>query len=154
MVRGDEAFPWGYALKQALERKASLWDHKTDLLVRRSARALEPSTPDRAAKGKGKKGKGSSSDFSPPPPALLAVKKEETGKGSEVKRQWVTARYDKNNNTICKKYNDARGCGSTCPMGFQHVCDVVLANGKVCGAKAHNRRSHRVAEHGAPKIGW
>ena len=46
--------------------------------------------------------------------------------------------------TICKRYNDNRGCkGKTCPSGDKHVCDVIKDNGQPCGATKHNRQGHR-----------
>ena len=44
---------------------------------------------------------------------------------------------------ICKKRHDQRGCAANenkCPDRRAHVCDVIKANGEVCGAKDHVRR--------------
>ena len=44
---------------------------------------------------------------------------------------------------ICKPYNDSRGCTPRerdCPIYGKHVCDRLLASGKVCG-KSHSRCS-------------
>ena len=107
--------PWGMALKAAFEKKASLWDHKASLLIKRPRQ--EAPNREHETKGKGKKG-GKQEQAAP---ALINVKKEDgKGKDIEAKRTWVTSRYDRNNQVICKKYNDARGCSSTCPQGLRH----------------------------------
>ena len=50
-------------------------------------------------------------------------------------------------------YNDVRGCRNPCRSSLSHVCDVVLASGKVCGSTTHKRVTHVSATHGEPKKG-
>ena len=46
-----------------------------------------------------------------------------------------------NNNLICKRYNESRGCTLTesdCPIMRSHVCDIDVG-GRACGSKKHSR---------------
>ena len=78
--------------------------------------------------------RNSSVDMSSPP----AAKKQ--------KRMFTAKVLD--GKTICKPYNDARGCQERCPFpNSVHACDVLVGstdgkNGKVCGSKQHSRLGH------------
>ena len=63
----------------------------------------------------------------------------------------VTANESEKGTSICKKFNDRRGCTWPCKQGKAHTCDVVLQNGRVCN-KSHARFEHDNSKHGVPQI--
>jgi len=150
LARGEEVMPWGKALSTVIKEHSSIWDHKADLLVkRRAALSLTPGPGNGRQRQQPRGGPPAIEDASG---NLMRVKKE--GKDSEWKKGWATARYDQANNTICKAWNDTRGCKKDCPKHFVHVCDILLSTNKLCGSKQHNRLNHKVADHGMPKKGY
>ena len=52
-----------------------------------------------------------------------------------------TTKYSSNGKTICKGYNDARGCQNPA-CAFVHCCDVLMSTNKACSGTTHNRASH------------
>ena len=150
LTRGDKKLPWGLALTQVIKDHSSVWDHKKDLLHKRSSPTYGQNETRAGGQGDGgtgtprkPKGKGKGKDKTTPV-------KEEIRSGPEYKKSWGTAKDTSGGKTICKYWNDSRGCKSWCPRKHEHVCDVLLANGKACGSRGHNRAGHKVAEHGAP----
>ena len=53
-----------------------------------------------------------------------------------------TCKFTEDNKKICKFYNDPRSCTNR-NCADAHVCDIMLATGKACGLKNHNRVSHK-----------
>ena len=151
--------PWGLALVSALEKKASYWDHKANLLVRRARPGdILPRPPKGGGKTREQRQpirlKEAPTVDAPlgsaPPP--MALEDRPTHAKTSVPRTWTTTYYDRHNSLICKRYNDSRGCSSNCPQGYKHVCDLVLkSSGVACGASSHNRLGHNERDHGDVK---
>jgi len=139
-VRGAECLPWGHALTKVLKEEAYEWEHKKVALIPLARARL---TPGPMANGDS----APRSDASGPrePKKARAAQRAD----SDYKRSWKTSKWSADNQEICRKWNDPRGCKHKCPAGFLHICDVVLSSGKVCGAKSHSRIGHKEASHGA-----
>ena len=139
-VRVETHVPWGTALIRATTEHAHIWQDEAHLLVKRRGQEQPRSAPPpvqgsptpKGAKGKGR-GKGESGDLPYPP-----------------KKFWATIRVTKEGGTICKMYNDDRGCKQWCPYKHEHCCDIKLRGGRACGATSHTRRTHDPKSHGAP----
>ena len=75
-----------------------------------------------------------------------------------ARSKWATATKTSDGTEICKNKQDQRGCphGNSkpggCEKGKAHVCDVMLATGKVCASSSHTRPTHDVTKHGMPQI--
>ena len=138
-VRGAEFVPWGHALTKVLKEEAYEWEHKKSVLIPLGRARLTP-------------GPMASSDPAPRGEASgqREAKKPRTAQreASDYKRSWKTSKWNTDNQELCRRWNDVRGCKQKCPAGYVHACDVVLASGKTCGAKSHNRMGHKEAVHG------
>ena len=56
----------------------------------------------------------------------------------------MTVREDKNGKALCKQFQIGKcAFGQRCRFG--HKCDVMMENGKACGAEGHNRIGHHAA---------
>ena len=56
----------------------------------------------------------------------------------------MTVREDKNGKGLCKQFQIGKcAFGQRCRFG--HKCDVMMENGKACGAEGHNRIGHHAA---------
>ena len=147
LARGDEAVPFGQALKIVIDKYGNVWDSKKELLVKRTRRDPDSSGPTGSGKNAG--GKGGKSDNSG-----KGGKNSSSGKSDKAAyRMFEVYAWDKKNNKICRDYNDQRGCANQCPKREVHCCDIVLLNGnQICGSRSHCRTSHNPARDGAPKL--
>lgn len=144
LTRGQEQLTWGKALLQAQRDLASKWAESSSLLVsRRNNNAQRPERPSRPEKP-GRPGKPGGPPGGPPG-------REQPGKPGNGPRA-QTANDTASGASICKKWNDSRGCkGKSCPQGKVHCCDVRLAlGGRACGSKKHSRGQHDAQRDGAP----
>jgi len=140
VVRGSEKLTWGEALELVETKWQYVWDTKKDCLAKkgrpvelRSREAADKSVRDRPVKGKGN-GKG------------------DAGPSKNGWKNFGTVKVDSTGATICKFFNDSRGCKgkNKCPQGRVHCCDVRLAAGGVCGSTSHARVKHNPSQHGVP----
>ena len=118
-----------------VSKHAHVWQDKGHLLAKRRTNIPEPRTPPKLV-----------------PNRDAGRQSDDKRKGGEVlaKRNWATVKTDGNGLTICKMYNDARGCKQWCPNNQAHCCDVQIKGGKGCFAKNHSRNTHDPAKNGAP----
>jgi hypothetical protein len=131
--------PWGPTVIEAMRTKNYIWSETKDLLRRRSS----SSSGGQAQRG-----------MAPPPGelGLRSVPKASSAPPPTAKAKPGTAKTLPDGKIICKKFNDARGCTSTCPSGHSHVCDILISttNGaRACGAR-HSRRKHDAVKDGHP----
>ena len=130
-TRGPGQLLWGRAL-QAAVREADKWAEKRHLLSLRKPPG----------------------NFFSDVPAPPAVPPKGGGKGTGKKgaplpnrRKWKHAHTTSAGATICKRYNDARGCSG---CNTAHVCDVMVKGNRACGQKGHTRMTHDAERHGVP----
>ena len=143
LIRGSEVIPWGQALTRVMKEQVYEWEHKKDILV--PYRVPRPQQlPDARGQQRDQEPK------KPKPNPREGNPKE----GSEHKRNWKTSKYTKDNQEICRRFNDVRGCKQTCPLKFLHVCDCWLEAGRVCANKGHNRMTHKESSSGAVAKTW
>ena len=154
LSRSSSKIPWGKALGSAAAEKADVWRELRDLLHPIShSRPVLPLADDGHPKGpggpkgggKGPKGKNKATTKASAAPAVYLTP------STLPTKQWKTGTYGPDNWTLCKKFNDKRGCkGPRCPDNNKHGCDVVLAkSSQVCGL-GHPRSQHNPSSHGAP----
>jgi hypothetical protein len=168
--RRSEPVPWGLALEQALRENRDLWSdfkhmlrgHRgsgvvrsidsEDLPVPNSVQA--PNTPFVQQHSSPRKSQQQQQGSPSRPNKAASSKGNSKGsgaqKGQATAAMHATATHTGSGSSICKAWNDSRGCGKPCSQGRAHVCDVVLVKGSVCGRSDHNRRGHNPAQHGAP----
>ena len=147
--RGRSKYPWGMALLQALRNTSNAWQ------------LVEKHLKERPPKGKGRNRMPQPyvewppeppghRYANPPPPPPRGPKGRSKGKDKHKNkngnRTLFMTGHESANGPVCKEFNDTRGCtNAACPK--QHVCDVMLASGRICG-KAHKRLEHNDASHG------
>lgn len=140
LCRGPLQCLWGKALLTALNELTAKWGETRHLLVLRRPASLPslprpyPAVPLQKGSGKGTPGKGGGQT------------------GPKGYRKWLTTSQTPAGVTICKNFNDARGCAQSCPKGYAHCCDVVLSTGVSCASRGHKRREHDPAVHGQPSV--
>ena len=147
--RGRLKYPWGLALLQALRNTSNAWQ------------LAEKHLRERPVKGKGRNRnplplvewapEPPQHRFStpPPPPRFSKGLGKSKGKNKDKQRSGRTLFMTGNETSqgqVCKEYNDQRGCANT-NCAKQHVCDVLLTSGRVCG-KQHRRIEHNNQPHG------
>ena len=133
---------WGVALAQAASECKGVWQDNKDMLVRQLGSSS-------LAQG----GRASGNTGAPPWGQARKSSNEQVVQGSAPKSHNTakvgTCTHNSNNQPLCKKYNDSRGCKSSCPDGKVHGCDVRLAkSGQACGSKSHTRKTHDAQKHG------
>ncbi len=136
-------YPAGEALERALEETHQDWRSRHSVIV--DDVPLED-VRKTASSGSGGGGGGGGRDKRPrtdrPSPKETA-KRRNTGKGgSGGTSSEKTVSMIKGGQRLCKPYNDNRGCTSSSCKDL-HECDVRLESGKHCGARDHNRHTHR-----------
>ena len=150
MVRGTNQASWGGALLKVMAEASHLWQDRRELLLPRrfvqpNPQPVNPKQP-AGPKAGVQQPPGQFNAAVPPTPPKVP--------NNEVpsRKRWATAKVTTQNWTICKKYNDGRGCaGKSCADGHAHVCDVILAaTKKPCQQKDHTRATHDAARHGMP----
>jgi hypothetical protein len=121
---------WGSSLVSSMREHSYVWQDNRDLLVRI---------------GGGQYGR----TMSPPKTSRAAA--DSQSKGGSQHRSFVTVNKSQHGGTLCKKFNDRRGCKhKICPDGFVNVCDVKLTKSQyACGRGDHNRLNHDEQKHGA-----
>lgn len=175
-TRRSESVPWGLALEQALRDNRDLWsDFKHLLRGHRGAGEIrsidsEDLPVPHSVQAPGKTSKQLQGSPRRPQHQQQSSQQQQQGsprkaqqqqqqgnskgsggqKGQSTGALHATATHTASGSSICKAWNDARGCSKPCSQGRAHVCDTVLLKGSVCGRSDHNRRGHNPALHGAP----
>ena len=141
LVRGVQKELWGNALLQALKDCSHRWaETRTSLNPR--AKAVRPQLPVNP--------QTPVPPGTPTPPGRPQPLPPPGGPAPSPKK-WKTGSTLMNGASVCKRWNDPRGCAKACPNGKAHVCDIVLASsGRICGRKDHPRTKHEPAKHGMP----
>lgn len=164
--RRSDSVPWGLALEQALRENRDLWsDFKHMLRGHRGSGAVrsidaEDLPVPNSVQAPGASNKQHQQGSPRKPQHQQQDGKAGSGKGGSkgsgsqhgqtTVTMHATATHTGSGSSICKSWNDSRGCSKPCSQGRAHVCDVVLLKGSVCGRSDHNRRGHNPAQHGAP----
>jgi hypothetical protein len=121
--------------------QAALWLHSptslapTPQMFAGSGRLGRVPNPRSSKGGKDKGGKGGKGGSS-----TLSIK-DTPYPGDGGSGRFKTCRTTQDDLAICKPFNDGRGCSHP-KCSYEHVCDVLLPNGKNCG-KGHPRTKHR-----------
>ena len=142
-----DPMPWGKALLYVLKEHSNLRQEQSTLLTAvgrtgkgRGVTLSDEPAVDRQGDGAGSKGAGKKTK----PPAQGGAA---TGATAVSRTKWVTAPA---RDRYCQAFQRKKGCArASCQ--FWHACNVVLENGKVCGAKNHGLAGHDPAVHGQPK---
>jgi hypothetical protein len=139
--RRDNPLVWGAALKAALKEYPVVWSDFSKTLQGAKAASSRDVVAATVLPGV--------QPLAVPPPSAPAQAKS-PGKTREVgveRGKIATVNNTSQGAEICKHCNDSRGCKTPCPRGNAHVCDVLLASGKVC-EKKHTRGQHDESQHG------
>jgi hypothetical protein len=137
LARGSDHTPWGTALTRSLASWAHLWQESRWRLLPKQGGATPRQTP-------------------PPPPPPSSSQSQQPrsnvarASGTGQTKKWATTNAV-DDKTICKPFNDRRGCKSKNCKKY-HCCDVVLEGGKKCASKDHSRKNHDAKKNGAPAI--
>jgi len=155
MARDDPPKPWGKALVDSLG--ADAWQERKDLL--RGSRGSGGGGGGDNNPGKQQPGGGGGKPQGGGPPsgaasstAVLRSASDVAKNSSVSKKRWQTVSTIADGTSVCKPYNDKRGCYSRCPKGEAHCCDIRLASGKPCANRGHTRLQHDEVKHGKPAI--
>ena len=138
-VSDDEKEPWGMCLLRAMRTESRFWQEHKEMLMPLSRGMSGTSTPQERIK------------TTPATPRVPDTPHKTTDTNNAISRKdWATEATTKDGKTICKWFNDQRGCDKVCPKGMANVCDVSV-NGRACGAASHSRKTHDPDKHGRPR---
>ena len=148
-ARCVEKVTFGAALTHVLQTEAAIWLQRDALIHRNSGSRghVQERASEAYASRKGGKSATERQDQgraqphrTPPKPIGMAA--------LVGKKNIKTETKDKEGRSICKPYNDTRGCRNGAKCRASHACDVLLRS-VVCGSKSHSRMNHDSAMHGA-----
>ena len=143
-ARDADPMPWGLALTKAVKDNAYIWNEFADVLVPKKSGGGVPPGKTRTVLPVDEALGARLSKNSLPAGFMNAMPNQHQRK--------ATATATASGRKICKAYNDQRGCANKrCPKGLAHVCDVLLANGRVCESTEHVRSQHDAGRHGQPQ---
>jgi hypothetical protein len=151
LSRSSEQYPFGLALLKVLKTESSIWQMQRDILVLRSEVHRQQlgsffESGVKLSKRQKREARESKNKLKPPRQEQ-GLKLSPNAAHSGGRFMTVTKLSD--GRSVCKRFNDNRGCsqGDSCTLA--HACDVLLQTNKPCAAN-HTRSDHR-DQHGKAK---